>query len=149
MAANAPGAFLATLELAGSLNRHAQETLIAWMTGVPAFVRNGRLDILYANPLAASLYSEQFSDPVQPPNTARFVFLDTRARTARAPTPSLSQALPNTREEGIGRPPRDEAENLLVDEQTKTTERGHVLPIEREALGLQAEPSGENREERS
>jgi hypothetical protein len=34
-----------------------------------------------ANPLATALYSDQFSDPVQPPNTARFAFLDPRART--------------------------------------------------------------------
>jgi hypothetical protein len=50
------------------------------MVGIPAFVRNGRLDILYANPLAAALCSDQFSDPVQPPNSARFGFLDARAR---------------------------------------------------------------------
>ena len=51
------------------------------MAGTPAFVRNGRLDILHANPLLAALYSGHFSDPVQPPNTARFTFLDPRART--------------------------------------------------------------------
>ena len=51
------------------------------MAGIPAFVRNGRFDILYANPLAEALYSEQSRDPVKPPNSARFVFLDPRART--------------------------------------------------------------------
>jgi hypothetical protein len=50
------------------------------MVAIPAFARNGRLDILYANPLAAALYSDQFSDPVQPPNSARFAFLDPRGR---------------------------------------------------------------------
>jgi len=35
----------------------------------------------YANPLGAALYSEQFGDPVQPPNSARFGFLDPRARS--------------------------------------------------------------------
>jgi len=50
------------------------------MTGIPAFVHNGRFDILYANPLAAALYSEHFRDPVRPPNSARFLFLDPRAR---------------------------------------------------------------------
>jgi transcriptional regulator with XRE-family HTH domain len=48
---------------------------------IPAFVSNGRLDILYANPLAEALYSEHFRDPVRPANSARFLFLDPRART--------------------------------------------------------------------
>lgn len=48
---------------------------------MPAFVANGRLDILYANPLAEALYSEHFRDPARPVNTARFMFLDPRART--------------------------------------------------------------------
>src|SRR4029079_655344 len=51
------------------------------MSEIPAFVSNGRLDILYANPLAEALYSEHFRDPVRPVNTARFMFLDPRART--------------------------------------------------------------------
>jgi hypothetical protein len=49
------------------------------MTGVPAFVRNGRLDILAANRLGYALYSEVYVDPVRPANTARFMFLDRRA----------------------------------------------------------------------
>jgi transcriptional regulator with XRE-family HTH domain len=48
-------------------------------SAMPAHVSNGRLDILYANPLAEALYTLPFSDPVRPPNTARFVFLDPRA----------------------------------------------------------------------
>lgn len=51
------------------------------MSEVPAFVSNGRLDIVYANPLLEALYSEHFRDPVRPVNTARFMFLDPRART--------------------------------------------------------------------
>jgi transcriptional regulator with XRE-family HTH domain len=46
---------------------------------MPAHVSNGRLDILYANPLAEALYTLHFSDPIRPPNSARFVFLDPRA----------------------------------------------------------------------
>ena len=61
--------------------RPSVQRIVEAMAGIPAFVRNGRLDILYANPLAAALYSLQFSDAVQPPNSARFTFLDPRART--------------------------------------------------------------------
>jgi len=51
------------------------------MTGVPAYVRNGRRDILAANRLGQALYSEMYIDPARPVNIARFVFLNSRART--------------------------------------------------------------------
>jgi hypothetical protein len=50
------------------------------LIGIPALVRNRRLDILYANRLGAASYSEVYRDPARPPNPARFVFLDPRAR---------------------------------------------------------------------
>jgi transcriptional regulator with XRE-family HTH domain len=55
--------------------------LVDAMSEIPAFVGNGRLDILYANPLLEALYSEQFRDALRPVNSARFMFLDPRART--------------------------------------------------------------------
>ena len=50
------------------------------MIGVPAFVRNGRLDILAINQLGEALYSEAFAEPARPVNLARFAFLDPRSR---------------------------------------------------------------------
>ena len=50
------------------------------MTQVPAFVQNGRLDVLATNPLAQALYAPLFADPARPANFARFNFLDPRAR---------------------------------------------------------------------
>jgi transcriptional regulator with XRE-family HTH domain len=50
------------------------------LTGAAAFVRNDRLDILGGNPLGYALYSEMFIGPARPVNTARFIFLDPRAR---------------------------------------------------------------------
>ena len=47
----------------------------------PAFVRNGRMDILGANELGRALYSEMFDNPRRPANSARFAFLDPRATT--------------------------------------------------------------------
>ena len=49
------------------------------MSGTPAFVLNGRLDILTANALGLALFSPIYADPVRPPNNARFVFLDPHA----------------------------------------------------------------------
>jgi hypothetical protein len=54
------------------------------MTEVPAFVQNGRLDLLAANTLGRALYTHLFdADPRHPerlPNHARYTFLDPRAR---------------------------------------------------------------------
>ena len=45
------------------------------MTEAPAWVRNGRADVLATNRLGRALYAPVFEDPVQPANTARFAFL--------------------------------------------------------------------------
>ncbi|MGW5118518.1 helix-turn-helix transcriptional regulator [Streptomyces noursei] len=51
------------------------------MTDSPAFIRNGRLDILATNSLGRALYSPLFHDPTaQQPNIARFQFLDPLGR---------------------------------------------------------------------
>jgi hypothetical protein len=49
------------------------------MTGAPAFVRNGRLDVLAANALARALYGPVFDGQPEPVNLARFCFLNRRA----------------------------------------------------------------------
>jgi hypothetical protein len=49
------------------------------MVGTPAFVLNGRLDILTANELGYALYAPICAGPGQPPNNARFIFLDPHA----------------------------------------------------------------------
>ena len=54
------------------------QRIVESTTGTPAYVRNGRLDILYANQIAQALYSGLFRDPVRPVNVARFLFLDPR-----------------------------------------------------------------------
>lgn len=54
------------------------------MTGVPAYVRNRRFDVLAANVLGRALYAPVFDSPLfaqrGPVNTARFLFLDPAAR---------------------------------------------------------------------
>jgi hypothetical protein len=61
-----------------SVRPSVQRTLDA-ITGAPAFVRNGRMDILAANRLGRAFYSQHFDSPHGPPNSARFIFLDPRA----------------------------------------------------------------------
>jgi transcriptional regulator with XRE-family HTH domain len=48
---------------------------------IPAYVMNGRLDVIYANAQAEALFPEAFRDPVRPVNFARFTFLDPKSRT--------------------------------------------------------------------
>lgn len=60
--------------------RPSVQHILDAMTSAAAFVRNDRLDILAGNQLGYALYSEMFVSPVRPVNTARFVFLDPRAR---------------------------------------------------------------------
>jgi transcriptional regulator with XRE-family HTH domain len=49
------------------------------MTTAPAWVRNGRADVLATNALGRALYAPALDSTVRPPNTARFFFLDPRA----------------------------------------------------------------------
>jgi len=56
-------------------HRSLQWTLDA-ITGGPAFVRNGRMDLLAANRLARAFYTDVRTTGRQPPNLARFNFLD-------------------------------------------------------------------------
>jgi transcriptional regulator with XRE-family HTH domain len=60
--------------------RPSIKRLVDAITGIPAFVGNGRLDILYANEVARALYSEHLRDPIKPANSARFAFLNPIAR---------------------------------------------------------------------
>jgi transcriptional regulator with XRE-family HTH domain len=57
------------------------QRILAGMTEVPAFVRNGRLDILAINPVGAAHYAPaiEAAPPGRAPNMARFTFLDARA----------------------------------------------------------------------
>ncbi|MEU9456695.1 helix-turn-helix transcriptional regulator [Streptomyces sp. NPDC048277] len=59
--------------------RPALQQLLDAMTDAPAFIRNGRLDILAANPLGKALYWPVFQDPARPVNLARFQFLNPHA----------------------------------------------------------------------
>ncbi|WP_239075354.1 helix-turn-helix transcriptional regulator [Planosporangium flavigriseum] len=59
--------------------RPGVQQLLDAMTDAPAFVRNGRLDVLAANRLGYALYSPMFDGPARPANHARFTFLDRRS----------------------------------------------------------------------
>ncbi|WP_197383632.1 helix-turn-helix transcriptional regulator [Mycolicibacterium mengxianglii] len=62
--------------------RPALQQVLDAITDAPAWIRNGRFDVLAMNQLARALYSPALADPRRPANTARFVYLD--PETARA-----------------------------------------------------------------
>jgi transcriptional regulator with XRE-family HTH domain len=83
-AANASGAARSRARRAPApVLRPAVQRILDAMEGAPAFVRNGRLDVLGANRLGRALYAPLYDSPEQvanqPVNSARFHFLDPRA----------------------------------------------------------------------
>jgi transcriptional regulator with XRE-family HTH domain len=60
--------------------RPSVQRILDSMTSTAAFLRNGHLDVLAANPLGRALYAPVFEDTTRLPNLARFVYLDLRSR---------------------------------------------------------------------
>src|SRR4051812_27346079 len=60
--------------------RPAVQHVLDAMTDAPAWVRNGRHDVVAMNQLARALYSPVLAAARRPANTARFVYLDPAAR---------------------------------------------------------------------
>jgi transcriptional regulator with XRE-family HTH domain len=63
----------------GQTVRPSVQRMLDSMVGVPAFVRNGRLDILATNDLGRALYSEAYGPDTTTVNLARFAFLNHRS----------------------------------------------------------------------
>lgn len=55
--------------------RSTLQQVLDAISDAPAWIRNGRYDVLAMNPLARALYSPVLADPRRPANTARFVYL--------------------------------------------------------------------------
>jgi hypothetical protein len=96
------------------------------MTGSPAIVQNGRLDILYANLLGEALFSELFRDPVRPPNAARFVFLDRRATEFFLEWETIANDVVAMLRAEAGRDPYDRALSDLIGQMSTRSEEFRV-----------------------
>jgi transcriptional regulator with XRE-family HTH domain len=92
------------------------------MSGVPAFVRNGRLDLLAANALGRALYAGHFDVPAPPPNTARFLFLDDRAPSFYVEWDSVAKDVVAVLRAEAGRDPYDRDLSDLVGELSMRSE---------------------------
>ena len=93
----------------------------------PAYVRNGRLDILAANQLGRALYAPVFDDAgSQLPNMARFIFLNARASEFFADWQNAaSDAVAILRAEA-GRDPYDRRLSDLIGELSTRSEEFRV-----------------------
>jgi transcriptional regulator with XRE-family HTH domain len=107
---------------AGQQVRPAVQRILDSMTTTPAYLRNGRMDILAANQLGRALYAPIFDSTAQPPNHARFIFLDPSATEffaewdrAAGDTVALLRA-------EAGRNPHDRALSNLIGELSTRSE---------------------------
>ncbi|MFE4194690.1 helix-turn-helix transcriptional regulator [Paenarthrobacter sp. NPDC056912] len=102
--------------------RPTVQRILDAMADVPAYVRNGRRDILATNKLGLALYSEMFTDAVRPVNVARFVFLNPRARGFFMDWETAANDLVANLRTEAGRNPYDRALTDLVGELSMRSE---------------------------
>jgi transcriptional regulator with XRE-family HTH domain len=82
----------------------------------PAFVRNGRLDVLAINALGRALYAPAFEGPGQPVNMARFCFLDPASQIFYPDWEDVAQATVAVLRAAAGRDPHNRELTDLVGE---------------------------------
>lgn len=95
--------------------RPGVQRILDAMTGSPAYVRNGRLDILSANQLGYAVFAPVF-DRVQPANLARFIFLDPAASKFFIEWDRLASDTVALLRAEAGREPYDRALSELIGE---------------------------------
>jgi transcriptional regulator with XRE-family HTH domain len=103
------------------------QRLVDAMTDMPAFVRNGRMDYLHANPMATALYSEAYCDSVRPVNSACFAFLDPSARTFYIDWDEVAHDIVAHLRCEAGRNPYDRTLSDLVAELSMRSEEFRIL----------------------
>jgi transcriptional regulator with XRE-family HTH domain len=100
--------------------RPGVQRILDSMTAAPAFVRNGRLDLLAANQLGYALYAHVV--PGQPANTARFVFLDPRSEDFYSDWDHVANEVVAILRSEAGRDPYDRGLTDLVGELSTQSE---------------------------
>ena len=101
---------------ARQLVRPELRNMLEAMGGVPAYIRNGRLDLLAGNALARALFAPIFDSPARPANAARFTFLDPAAAEFYPDWDAVAdQNVASLRAE-VGRNPYDKALSDLIGE---------------------------------
>ncbi|WP_034264910.1 helix-turn-helix domain-containing protein [Actinospica robiniae] len=91
-------------------------TMVEAMAGVPAYIRNARLDLLTGNALARALFAPVFTSPARPVNAARFTFLDPAAAEFYPDWDAVADQNVATLRAEVGRNPYDKAVSDLIGE---------------------------------
>jgi transcriptional regulator with XRE-family HTH domain len=86
------------------------------ITAGPAFVRNGRMDLLAVNPLARAFFMGCYDMPGQPPNIARFTFLDERANVFYPDWEAFAEVTVSILRTEAGRDPHNKELHDLIGE---------------------------------
>jgi transcriptional regulator with XRE-family HTH domain len=100
---------------AGGL-RPAVTVILAGLTGIPAYVRTARMEILAANELCQALYGGALDDERLPLNLARYLFLDPHSRGFFLDWDPVADDLTGALRIEAGRDPRDRALSDLIGE---------------------------------
>jgi len=106
---------------AASVRPVLQQVLDA-VTDAPAWIRNGRHDILAMNQLARALYAPVLADPRRPANTTRFVYLDPVAKDFFVDYDQIARDAAAMLRLEAGRNPHDEDLVALVGELSTRSE---------------------------
>jgi transcriptional regulator with XRE-family HTH domain len=96
--------------------RQSLQHMLDAMVTVPAFINNGRLDLVGANALARAFYTEVLDSPTGSPNFARYCFLDLRAREFYADWDRAADTTTNMLRTEAGRDPHNRALSDLIGE---------------------------------
>jgi transcriptional regulator with XRE-family HTH domain len=107
--------------------RPSVQRMLDAITDIPAFLRNGRLDILAANRLGRAFYSQHFDSPYRPVNSARFAFLDPRAQSFYLDWDGVAKDMVAVLHEAAGRDPFDRSLSNLVGELSTRSETFRTL----------------------
>jgi transcriptional regulator with XRE-family HTH domain len=113
--------------------RPGVQQLLDAMTDVPAFVQNGRLDVLAANTLFRALYADLFDEAEprsgagRPPNHARYTFLDPRSADFYPDWDGAAAVGVSLLRAEAGRNPDDRVLTELIGELTTRSDRFSTL----------------------
>lgn len=104
------------------------ERILDAMTGAPAIVRNGRLDVLAANRLGRALYAPVYEDlaPGETANLARFQFLSARSEAFYPAWDAAAHDCVALLRAEAGRDPYDRALTDLIGELSTRSEEFRV-----------------------
>jgi transcriptional regulator with XRE-family HTH domain len=103
--------------------RASVQQLLDGMTTIPAFVQNGRLDVLGMNDLARALYHRDEDPEAKPQNFARYLFLDPASIDELADWRGMAEDVVAILRQEAGRDPHStELSNLIGELSTRSSD---------------------------